>query len=84
MPGKMGYHIRMDYNKWLIKISNKIEEINPNGGFLQYGTVKNNYILLKGSIPGSRKRLILLTDPLRQKKNFQQPEINYISLESKQ
>ncbi|MBI2667565.1 50S ribosomal protein L3 [Candidatus Woesearchaeota archaeon] len=84
MPGKMGYHIRMDYNKWLIKISNKIEEINPNGGFLQYGTVKNNYILLKGSIPGSRKRLILLTDPLRQKKSFQQPEINYISLESKQ
>ncbi|MDP6641852.1 MAG: 50S ribosomal protein L3 [Candidatus Nanoarchaeia archaeon] len=84
MPGKMGYHKRTDYNKWLVKIGDKVEEINPKGGLLQYGLVKNNYVLLKGSIPGSRKRLIILTEPLRSKKESQQVEIDYISLESKQ
>jgi large subunit ribosomal protein L3 len=84
MPGKMGYHKRTDYNKWLVKIGDKVEEINPKGGLLQYGLVKNNYILVKGSIPGSRKRLIILTEPLRSKKDQQQVEINYISQESKQ
>ncbi|MBI2663538.1 50S ribosomal protein L3 [Candidatus Woesearchaeota archaeon] len=84
MPGKMGYHQRVEYNKWLLKISNKIEEINPKGGFLQYGLVKSDFILLNGSVPGSRKRLVILTEPMRAKKQSQKSEINYISLESKQ
>ncbi len=83
MPGKMGYHTRTEYNKWLLKIDNNLEKINPDGGFLQYGIIRNDYILLKGSIPGSRKRLIMLTEPIRSKK-FLQPEISYISLSSKQ
>lgn len=85
-PGKMGYHLRTEHNKQIIKISDKPEEINPKGGFLHYGLVKKDYILLKGSIPGPVKRAITLTEPSRANKKIgsQQYEITYTSLESKQ
>lgn len=83
--GKMGYHVRIEYNKLLLKTSENPKEINPKGGFLHYGLVKNNYVLLKGSIPGSIKRLIEFTQPLRSKlKQPIKPEISYISTQSKQ
>lgn len=83
--GKMGYHLRTEYNKWLIKIGNKADEINVKGGFVDYGIVKNPYILLKGSIGGTKKRLIRLTDAVRPKKDVPEaPQIAYVSIESKQ
>lgn len=30
------------------------------GGFVRYGEVKNDFLLLKGSIPGVKKRIITL------------------------
>ncbi len=83
--GKMGYHLRTEYNKQVLKIGNKIDEINVKGGFINYGFVKNSYILVKGSIAGSQKRLIKLTEPMRSKKAAEEaPQITYTSLESKQ
>lgn len=84
--GKMGYHLRTKYNNWILKISNKVEEINPKGGFLRYGLVKNPYILVKGSIQGPAKRIITMTSAIRPNKKIpnQPPTIQYTSLESKQ
>jgi len=82
-PGKMGYHLRTEYNKWNLKIGNNPDEINPNGGFLHYGLVKNEFILLKGSIPGPAKRFVILTGAKRPHKSYP-IEIGYISGESKQ
>ncbi len=84
--GKMGYHLRTEYNKWLVKIGNKIDEINVKGGFINYGIVKNPYILVKGSISGIQKSLIRLTDSVRSNKGIpaEAPQITYVSLESKQ
>ena len=84
--GKMGYHLRTEYNKWIIKIGNKAMEINVKGGFVNYGLVKNTYILVKGSIGGAEKRLIRFTEAIRPNKNIPQeaPQIAYLSLESKQ
>ncbi|MAG50153.1 50S ribosomal protein L3, partial [archaeon] len=83
--GQMGYHTRTEYNKWIIKMGSDPKEINPKGGFLHYGNVKNDYLLIKGSIAGSAKRLIRLVEPIRMnKKPNQAPEIKYINLESKQ
>ncbi len=65
-PGKMGYHTRTEYNKWLLKISN--EDINPKGGFEHYGLIKNDYILLKGSVAGPAKRVIRMTKAIRPNK----------------
>ena len=82
--GKMGYHLRTEYNKWLIKIGNKADEINVKGGFVHYGAVKNTYVMIKGSIAGPQKRLIRLTDSIRPKNVLEAPQISYVSLESKQ
>ncbi|MEK6904442.1 MAG: 50S ribosomal protein L3 [Nanoarchaeota archaeon] len=82
--GKMGYHARTEHNKLLVKINSKPNEINPKGGFVRYGLVKNDYILVKGSVPGPVKREVILTDPTRQIRKDIVPEITYISLESKQ
>jgi large subunit ribosomal protein L3 len=62
-PGKMGYHTRTEYNKWLLNISN--EDINPKGGFKSYGLVKNDYVMIKGSVAGSSKRVIRMTKAIR-------------------
>jgi len=83
-PGKMGYHLRTEYNKLLMKLGVKSEEINPKGGFLQYGNVKNDYVLIKGSVPGARKRPITLVKAIRPKVKAPKVEIVYTSLESKQ
>lgn len=84
--GQMGYHTRTEYNKWVMKIGNKPEDVNPAGGFINYGIIKNDYLILKGSIPGPSKRLIRLTGPARPNKKipYQPAEIKYISQESKQ
>ena len=83
--GKMGYHLRTEYNKWIIKIGNKADEINSKGGFLHYGIVKNQHVLVKGSLGGVQKRLIRFTEPIRPKKIMSEaPQIAYISVESKQ
>ncbi len=71
MPGQMGLNTRTEYNKLLVKISNNLNEINPKSGFNNYGIIKNDYVLIKGSIPGSKKRLIVMTYPLRTKKLIQ-------------
>lgn len=83
--GQVGCHQRTEYNKRILKIGEKPEEILPKGGFLNYGVIRNKYILIHGSIPGGVKRLVRLRDPIRVKGVFvEKPEIRYISLESKQ
>ncbi len=84
--GQMGYHNRTEYNKWIIKISDKAEEVNPKGGFLHYGNVKNEYLLVKGSVQGPAKRLIRFNFPKRPNRLIPKdaPSVTYTSLESKQ
>ncbi len=84
-PGQMGFHTRVEYNKWLLKIDNDGSKINPKGGFLNYGLIKSDYIILKGSVPGPVKRLIRLKEPTRPSRKIPtNVEIKYISLSSKQ
>ncbi|MBD3303516.1 50S ribosomal protein L3 [Candidatus Woesearchaeota archaeon] len=84
--GQTGYHQRVDYNKWLLKIGNKPEEINPKGGFIRYGNVKNNYVLVKGSVQGPAKRMIKLVQAVRPDPRIpkEAPAVSYVSLEAKQ
>jgi len=84
--GQMGYHQRMELNKWVVQIGSDPKKINPKGGFVRYGFVKNPYVLLKGSVPGCAKRMLRLTKAVRpnRKIHHEAPSIEYISLESKQ
>jgi len=82
MPGQMGYHKRTEMNKRIMKIG-EASGINPAGGFTHYGVLKNDYMLIKGSLAGPQKRLIRFRRAVRQNA-VKLPEIRYVSVESKQ
>jgi large subunit ribosomal protein L3 len=84
--GQTGFQQRTEYNKWIVSIGDDPKRINPKGGFLRYGLVKNPYILVKGSVPGPSKRLLRLSAACRPDKRVpnEPPQLIYTSLESKQ
>ncbi len=83
--GQTGYHQRTEYNKRIIKLGDNPEEVIPAGGFLNYGLVRNQYIMLKGSIPGPTKRIVRIRPAVRPKATPKQaPEIQFISKATKQ
>ncbi len=84
--GQLGYHQRTEFNKRVVKIGAEGAEISPKGGFLNYGEVRNTYVLVHGSVPGPTKRLIRLRDASRapKKADTSAPEVTFVSTESKQ
>lgn len=79
-PGKMGYHLRTEYNKQILKVGTQGSEVTPKGGLHQYGLVRNSYLLLKGSIPGSRSRAVVLTQAGRPNKAYGKDAFTVISI----
>lgn len=65
LPGQMGYHTRTEYNKTVMKVGGDGADVTPSGGFLNYGPVKGDYLMLHGSLPGPAKRVIRVTMPKR-------------------
>ena len=84
--GKMGFHQRTDYNKLVLKVSDNVDEINPKGGFIRYGNLKNTYMLIKGSIPGPSKRLAIFSQAIRASPKITSKGVNiyHMSTDSKQ
>jgi len=84
--GQMGFHQRTEYNKLVIKVGNNGTEITPKGGFLRYGIVNSDYIMLKGSVPGVTNRLIVMRVASRPppEAKVPAPKIEYLSLVSPQ
>lgn len=71
--GQMGYHHRTELNKKIYRIGKADDarnactdhditdkKITPLGGFPHYGVVKNDFLLIRGAVVGSRKRVITL------------------------
>merc|ERR1712023_138512 len=48
----------------MVQLLKTKKEITPMGGFPHYGTVKNDWIMLKGTVPGPVKRVITLRKTL--------------------
>jgi len=83
--GQMGYHQRTELNKEILKLGENGEDVTPKGGVVKYGIIKGDYLMVKGSIPGPKKRLIRLRPAIRPPKNKEAiPRVTHISLESKQ
>ena len=84
--GQMGYHQRTEYNKRIFKIGKDGKDVNVKGGYIRYGPVKGSYIIIRGSIAGTKKRVIRLRQPARPPTEIHKapPQITYISLESPQ
>jgi len=75
--GQNGFYHRTEVNKKVYKIGKKgtdngstefdltKKSITPLGGFVRFGVVNEDYIMLKGAIPGTKKRPITLRKSLR-------------------
>jgi large subunit ribosomal protein L3 len=83
--GQMGYQQRTEFNKRILKIGENGAEITPAGGFLNYGVLRNGYVIVKGSVPGPAKRLIRIRPAIRQGEHtVRSPAIQFVSVQSKQ
>jgi large subunit ribosomal protein L3 len=83
--GQVGYHQRTEYNKRILKVGTNGAEVTPAGGIINYGLVRGDYVLIKGSVPGPSKRLIRFRDPIRYNKAQPgEPQIVHISVQSQQ
>jgi large subunit ribosomal protein L3e len=94
-----GYHHRTEINKKIYRVGRGSDESNastdadatkkaitPMGGFPHYGIVKNDFLLLKGSIPGTKKRVITIRKSLMvhtSRKDLEKVELKFIDTSSK-
>ncbi|KXB02547.1 50S ribosomal protein L3, partial [candidate division MSBL1 archaeon SCGC-AAA261D19] len=84
--GQMGYHQRTDCNKRILKMGEDGSEVTPNGGFLRYGPIREEFVMLAGSTPGTTKRLVCLRQAMRPKKGVptSPPTITHVDTSSQQ
>ncbi|MCJ1418984.1 60S ribosomal protein L3 [Xylographa parallela] len=97
--GQDGYHHRTSVNHKVYRIGKGTEEgnastdfdiskkqITPMGGFVRYGEVKNDFVLLKGSVPGVKKRIMTLRKSMfihTSRKALEKVELKWIDTSSK-
>ncbi len=77
--GQTGYHQRTEFNKRILKMGEKPEDVNPQNGFNNYGFVRNDYVLVKGSIPGPAKRLVKLRLAVRPSSPAKELNLGYVA-----
>jgi len=66
--GQRGLHQRIEYDKKIMVMDNTENikyKINPTGGFKHFGNVNGDFIILRGSVPGTYNRLIKLRSQIR-------------------
>jgi len=98
--GQKGFHHRTEMNKKVYRIgisgqsshraSTKYDvtdrSITPMGGFPRYGNVKEDFIMLKGSVPGPVRRTLTIRQslfPQKNRKAVEQIELKFIDTSSK-
>lgn len=95
--GQMGFHRRTEVNKKIYQMGNGKEvlktefdltskTVNPVGGFPHYGSINNDYLMIKGSISGPKKRVITLRKSLFSNfsaKNKEEINIKFVDTSSK-
>lgn len=77
LPGQQGFNNRTELNKRILS-TGEPEDVQVSGGFKNYGELESEYIMVKGSVPGSSNRLIRLRTPLRKDEKPGKPEITYV------
>lgn len=97
--GQRGYHHRTEMNKKIYRIGNgssnesgstsydiSKKSINPLGGWNHYPDVKNDFVMVKGGIPGVRKRVVVLRKALRtatSRRDLEKIDLKFIDTSSK-
>merc|ERR1712100_76970 len=99
--GQMGYHHRTEINKKIYRIGKSIKDdphnartdadltdkaITPMGGFPHYGTVTQDWVMLRGTVIGPKKRIITLRKsllPQVSRRATEKIELKFIDTSSK-
>jgi large subunit ribosomal protein L3 len=81
--GQTGFHQRTEYNKQVVKIGQEGKDVTPEGGFIRYGEIKAEYVMLSGTVPGPANRAITLRHGARGT-TVPPPKFDYLSVESVQ
>ena len=81
MAGQTGFHTRVVYNNLVLDLGNDLEKYKSKlTNIKNYGNVKNDYIVVKGSVQGPAKRQVLITAPLRETKKKLKQSMEVIEL----
>ena len=94
-----GYHHRTELNKKIYRLGSGADAhnasteadatkkpITPMGGFPHYGIVKNDFLMLKGSVPGTKKRVITIRKSLMvhtSRRDLEKVQLKFIDTSSK-
>merc|ERR1719484_305658 len=99
--GQMGYHHRTEINKKIYRIGKAVKDdphnartdadltdkaITPMGGFPHYGTVTQDWVMLRGTVIGPKKRIITLRKsllPQVSRRATEKIELKFIDTSSK-
>ncbi|ATW90089.1 large subunit ribosomal protein L3 [Halohasta litchfieldiae] len=82
--GQTGYQQRTELNKRIISIGEG-DDASVDGGFVDYGEVDGDYVLIKGSVPGPNKRLLRFRPAIRPNDQPRlDPEVRHVSTASNQ
>lgn len=79
MAGQLGMFTRAVYNNKIIKVG-KSEDEKELKNIHNFGDVKTDYIILRGSVQGPAKRQLLVTYPLRETKKQSKKNYEFIEL----
>jgi len=80
--GQMGFQNRTEFNKRLLKIG--ADGVKVSGGFVNYGEVKKKFILVEGSVPGAKKRLVFFRKSFRKTEVKEPVDLKAIHIGSQQ
>ncbi|KAG0638835.1 60S ribosomal protein L3 [Tuber brumale] len=97
--GQDGYHHRTSVNHKIYRIGSGTDEgnastefditkktITPLGGFPRYGEIKNDFVMVKGSVPGVKKRVMTLRKSMfihTSRRSLEKVELKWIDTSSK-
>jgi large subunit ribosomal protein L3 len=83
--GQRGTHRRTELNKRVLKIGADGAAVTPRGGSPHYGLVTGDYVILKGSVAGAKKRAVFLRPAIRRPRvERAMPEVKAVSTRSQQ
>ncbi|CAD7930137.1 unnamed protein product [Amoebophrya sp. A25] len=97
--GQNGYHHRTEINKKIYRLATKEEKndatteqdltqksITPMGGFPHYGVINEDWLMIKGSIMGTKKRCVTLRQsllPQTKRSALEEIKLKFIDTSSK-
>ncbi|MCX6820805.1 MAG: 50S ribosomal protein L3, partial [Candidatus Aenigmarchaeota archaeon] len=74
--GQLGLFQRTEHNKRVLKLNEAQDagkEVTRAGGINKYGLIRGPYVMLEGSVPGPKKRLVVMRVAIRPARHKLQP-----------